>query len=115
MDYHSLSFALFLGGKMTTIHQRFVASINLTSVIGSIAMLFAVVVSQAGDSPRPAQNMQQSVIPQTAVFHVAIEIDASRNKGELRPIWRFFGADEPNYAYMKDGKRLLKELGQLGP
>ena len=23
------------------------------------------------------------------------------------PIWRFFGADEPNYAYMKDGRKLL--------
>ena len=25
----------------------------------------------------------------------------------MKPIWRFFGADEPNYAYMKDGKKLL--------
>ncbi|MGD0518753.1 MAG: hypothetical protein ABSA26_14555, partial [Thermoguttaceae bacterium] len=32
----------------------------------------------------------------------------------LRPIWRFFVCDEPNYAYMKDGKKLLAELGQLG-
>ena len=32
----------------------------------------------------------------------------------MKPIWRFFGADEPNYAYMKDGKQLLSELGQLG-
>jgi xylan 1,4-beta-xylosidase len=32
----------------------------------------------------------------------------------LTPIWRFFGADEPNYACMKDGKKLLSELGSLG-
>ncbi len=32
-----------------------------------------------------------------------------------RAIWRFFGADEPNYATMKDGRKLLAELGQLGP
>jgi hypothetical protein len=25
-----------------------------------------------------------------------------------------FDADEPNYAYMRDGKKLLTELGQLG-
>ena len=31
----------------------------------------------------------------------------------MRPIWRFFGADEPNYAYMKDGQKLLGELGEL--
>lgn len=31
------------------------------------------------------------------------------------PIWRFFGADEPNYATMKDGRRLLQALGELRP
>ena len=33
----------------------------------------------------------------------------------MKPIWRFFGADEPNYATMKDGRKLLTELGQLLP
>jgi len=51
----------------------------------------------------------------TETFRVTIRVDASRKKGELRPIWRFFGADEPNYAYMKDGNKLLAELGQLRP
>jgi xylan 1,4-beta-xylosidase len=50
-----------------------------------------------------------------ATFPVTIKIDAARPQGELRPIWRFFGADEPNYAHMKDGRKLLAELGQLGP
>lgn len=45
---------------------------------------------------------------------ITIQIDASKTLGELRPIWRFFGADEPNYAYMKDGKKLLRELGEIG-
>ena len=49
-----------------------------------------------------------------AVFPVAITVDAAKPGGELTPIWRFFGADEPNYAYMKDGQKLLGELGQLG-
>jgi len=48
-------------------------------------------------------------------FPVAIHIDASKPTGDLKPIWRFFGADEPNYAYMKDGKKLLAELGELKP
>lgn len=47
-------------------------------------------------------------------FPVTITVDAARPLGELKPIWRFFGADEPNYAYMKDGEKLLSELGQLG-
>ena len=46
---------------------------------------------------------------------VVIRVDAAHPKGELRPVWRFFGADEPNYAYMKDGRKLLGELGRLGP
>jgi len=48
-------------------------------------------------------------------FPVKIAVDASRKIGEFRPIWRFFGADEPNYAYMKDGRKLLAELGELAP
>lgn len=48
-------------------------------------------------------------------FPVAIRVDAARSVGEMRPIWRFFGADEPNYATMPDGKNLLAELGALHP
>lgn len=45
---------------------------------------------------------------------VAISIDASRTIGEMRPVWRYFGADEPNYAYMPHGQKLIEELGSLG-
>ena len=48
-------------------------------------------------------------------FPVVIQVDAARSIGRLEPIWRFFGADEPNYAYMKDGENLLRELGALRP
>jgi len=47
-------------------------------------------------------------------FPVTIHIDAAQPGAELKPIYRFFGADEPNYAYMKDGKKLLRDIGQLG-
>ena len=50
-----------------------------------------------------------------AAFPVTIRVDAGLSRGPLSPIWRFFGADEPNYAYMKDGRALLSELGQLAP
>jgi xylan 1,4-beta-xylosidase len=55
--------------------------------------------------------------PATAAdpFPVSIQVDASQSQGELKPIWRFFGADEPNYATMKDGQKLLAELGKLRP
>jgi xylan 1,4-beta-xylosidase len=46
-------------------------------------------------------------------FPVTIQVHADKPIGELKPIWRFFGADEPNYATMPDGQKLLGELGQL--
>ena len=33
----------------------------------------------------------------------------------MTPIWAWFGYDEPNYTYMKDGKKLLSELAALSP
>jgi len=50
----------------------------------------------------------------TTPFPVTITVEAAKPVGELTPIWRFFGADEANYAYLKDGEKLLGELGQLG-
>src|SRR5215472_4694911 len=52
--------------------------------------------------------------PVPASFPVSMHVDASQTKGPLRPIWRYFGYDEPNFTYMKDGKKLLSELSQLG-
>lgn len=53
----------------------------------------------------------ESTVPS---FPVAIRVDAAAPRGELKPIYRFFGADEPNYAYMKDGRKLLRDIGRLG-
>ncbi len=48
-----------------------------------------------------------------AAIPVTMAVDASKSVGALPPVWRFFGADEPNYATMKDGRKLLVELGEL--
>lgn len=48
-------------------------------------------------------------------FPVSIRVDAADEIGEFREIWRFFGADEPNYAYMPHGSKLIRELGKLRP
>ena len=67
----------------------------------------------------PSNVSAQDTVAKTAesseAFAVHIKIDAAKPIGALKPIWRFFGADEPNYAYMKDGKKLIKEDGQLKP
>jgi xylan 1,4-beta-xylosidase len=48
-------------------------------------------------------------------FPASIRVDASATRGELKPIWRFFGCDEPNYATMPHGQKLIGELGKLQP
>jgi xylan 1,4-beta-xylosidase len=50
-----------------------------------------------------------------ATFPVTVRVDAAKSSGALPPIWRFFGADEPNYATEADGAKLLMELGNLRP
>jgi xylan 1,4-beta-xylosidase len=45
---------------------------------------------------------------------VTITVDAAHPVGPLKPVWRFFGYDEANYTYMRDGQKLIGELGQLG-
>ncbi|MGC8638540.1 MAG: GH39 family glycosyl hydrolase [Isosphaeraceae bacterium] len=52
---------------------------------------------------------------QAGEFKVSITVDAAQERGALAPAWRFFGYDEPNYTYMKDGKVLLSKLGALSP
>lgn len=44
-----------------------------------------------------------------------IQADLSQKIGKMTPIWAWFGYDEPNYTYMKDGKKLLSELSALSP
>jgi xylan 1,4-beta-xylosidase len=56
-----------------------------------------------------------AALPQAFAQTARIEVDASRSMGPLKPAWSFFGHDEPNYTYMKDGQRLLTELAALSP
>ena len=44
---------------------------------------------------------------------VTISVDASQSLGEWTAVNRFFGCDEPNYAYYPKGKALMKEIGAL--
>ena len=46
---------------------------------------------------------------------VAININLLQSQGKLPPVWEFFGYDEANYTYMKDGRKLLTELSALSP
>jgi xylan 1,4-beta-xylosidase len=50
---------------------------------------------------------------QQAPESVTIHVHADQSAGALRPIWNYFGYDEPNYTYAPNGKRLLGELSAL--
>ena len=54
-----------------------------------------------------------SLLAAASAQPVAIHVDAAKPAGPLRPIWAFFGHDEPNYTYMKDGRKLLSELAAM--
>ncbi|HYO25305.1 MAG TPA: hypothetical protein VEQ85_10165, partial [Lacipirellulaceae bacterium] len=69
------------------------------SVVGAVVTLSAALAASASGDP----------------FPVAIRVDAGASLGPLVPIWRFFGADEPNYATMPHGTKLIGELGELKP
>ena len=46
---------------------------------------------------------------------VRIQVDAGVKEGPYPPVWAFFGYDEPNFSYMKDGGKLLSELAAAEP
>ncbi|MGD0427213.1 MAG: beta-xylosidase [Candidatus Acidiferrales bacterium] len=50
---------------------------------------------------------------QQAQDSVTIHVRVDKSEGALRPIWNYFGYDEPNYTYAPNGKKLLGELATL--
>jgi len=52
---------------------------------------------------------------QGKITPVSVNVNLLQNQGTLPPIWAFFGYDEANYTYMKDGSKLLTELASLSP
>jgi xylan 1,4-beta-xylosidase len=77
----------------------------VVGLLAAVGMVFAP--SVAGERP--------DAVPEDGSFPVAIRIDASKAQAEMRPVWRFFGHDEPNYTYMEDGRKLLGQLAALSP
>ena len=71
----------------------------------TFALFLVALVASAVPSGRGAEAAD--------AFDVIIDVNAGRAGEAVTPIWRFFGADEPNYATMKDGRQLLGELGVL--
>jgi xylan 1,4-beta-xylosidase len=56
-------------------------------------------------------SFSQSSAPEKTI----LQVDFNKKVGDMTTMWAWFGADEPNYAYMKDGKKLLSELSAMSP
>ncbi len=82
---------------------------RLTVLFSLLAAFTAASTAPAGAQVTPPAAQSAAAIP------VTITVDAANDLGELKPMWRMFGADEPNYATMKDGRKLIAELGELRP
>lgn len=44
---------------------------------------------------------------------VTVRVDLEKPVGAMKPIWSYFGYDEPNYTYTANGTKLVGELAEL--
>ncbi|MGZ3882377.1 MAG: GH39 family glycosyl hydrolase, partial [Flavisolibacter sp.] len=73
----------------------------------AVDLLISTLVSVQSKLPAiTSDNMVQSQQP-------VIRVDLDKQVGNMNSIYAWFGYDEPNYTYMKDGKKLLSELAAL--
>jgi xylan 1,4-beta-xylosidase len=100
--------ALRVGARLSLVHCFFAGGRNMetrrkfrVTVLGAISTLcilsFAVIAPPARTGDEPVQ----------------IQVRADHPGAELRPIWNYFGYDEPNYTYAPNGRKLLDELQAL--
>jgi len=54
-----------------------------------------------------------SSVPEINAQIITIEAQMGNRIEVMKPVWAWFGYDEPNYTYMKDGVKLLGELQKL--
>src|SRR5689334_318693 len=70
-------------------------------------------------SQYPAQALLPFILSCLISFASAqsptITVDLKQHIAPMVPVWSWFGYDEPNYTYMKDGKKLLSEISELSP
>src|SRR5438034_6773323 len=67
-----------------------------------LAAVFLLLLPLLGQSAEPPER-------------VLVRVDAKQSKGRFTPIYSYFGYDEPNYTYMKDGRKLLLQLALASP
>ena len=93
------------------LRARFLRTQVSPSCITGLALLVGLATASAQPNTPAATNAPALL----ASFPVNLHVQANDVKGALPPVWRFFGADEPNFATMTNGHKLIGELGALKP
>ena len=81
------------------------ATVDLVNFWGRPLRLSAGLLLLASLFPVPRAGLAQQP--------VSIRVDANQKLGTFKPIWRYFGYDEPNYTTMPNGRKLIGELAAL--
>ena len=91
--------------------------IRPTKIISvAVFALFLIALAVAQDEVRINEvRINEVRIDEVRIDEVRINVDGGVKEGPYPPVWAFFGYDEPNYTYMKDGRKLLSELSELSP
>jgi xylan 1,4-beta-xylosidase len=79
---------------------------RITVVILVMAALLVLHATVGYGQRKPAVSDEASI---------TIGVDLRQTIGPMYEAWAWFGYDEPNYTYMKDGKKLLSEIAALSP
>jgi xylan 1,4-beta-xylosidase len=87
-----------------------IVSGRVAAVAGSSLLMIAAFLFCAATFGGPQPQSDSA-----AANAVTIDVQADRDAGTLRPIWNFWGYDEPNYTYAANGKKLLREFAALSP
>lgn len=84
------------------------------SPAASALLALVLLIPQKADSVQTASQDDWSAQTQSTA-PVSIKVHAAQPTDPYTPIWNYFGADEPNYLYAPNGKKLLGELSALSP
>jgi xylan 1,4-beta-xylosidase len=88
---------------------RYRGRMKVAALRASAVILSPLFCSLATCFSQPSQPADQAA----ASSRVLVQVHAAKPKGAFTPIWNYFGADEPNYIYAPNGRKLLGELAAL--
>jgi len=80
------------------------------------SLLFLAGICAYGQPAAPAQGAGAGTpVGRAGAPAAEVVVDYAKQGRPFSTFWAQFGYDEPNYTYMKDGRKLLSELAALSP